>query len=180
MSSRILLLPGDGIGLEVVREARRVLEVVDDQFSLELSFSEGRLGGTAIDEEGAAYPDAKFVHIVRHPLNVVSSLRAGKVMGPHTLQAGINTWSEAVSIAAKFQSAWPDRIHTLTYENLTTSPKLALHTLLDFLGEAATSNPFDVSQVHPEKNLHEEQLSESERVMIREQLAAEMTYYGYV
>ena len=128
----------------------------------------------------AVYPDAKFVHIVRHPLNVVSSLRAGKVMGPHTLQAGINTWSEAVSIAAKFQSAWPDRIHTLTYENLTTSPKSALHTLLDFLGEAATSNPFDVSQVHPEKNLHEEQLSESERVMIREQLAAEMTYYGYV
>ena len=58
MSSQILLLPGDGIGPEVVREARRVLEVVDDQFSLELSFSERRLGGIAIDEEGAAYPDA--------------------------------------------------------------------------------------------------------------------------
>ena len=58
MSSRILLLPGDGIGPEVVREARRVLEAADAQFSLELSFSEGRLGGIAIDEEGAAYPDA--------------------------------------------------------------------------------------------------------------------------
>ena len=58
MSSQILLLPGDGIGPEVVREARRVLEVVDDQFSLGLSFNEGRLGGVAIDEEGAAYPDA--------------------------------------------------------------------------------------------------------------------------
>ena len=58
MSSQILLLPGDGIGPEVVHEARRVLEVVDDQFSLELSFSERRLGGIAIDEEGAAYPDA--------------------------------------------------------------------------------------------------------------------------
>ena len=49
MSSRILLLPGDGIGPEVVREARRVLEVVDDQFSLGLSFREGRLGGIAIE-----------------------------------------------------------------------------------------------------------------------------------
>ena len=58
MSSQILLLPGDGIGPEVVREARRVLEVVDNQFSLELSFNEARLGGIAIDEEGAAYPDA--------------------------------------------------------------------------------------------------------------------------
>ena len=50
MSSQILLLPGDGIGPEVVREARRVLEAVDDQFSLELSFSEGRLGG--VEDEG--------------------------------------------------------------------------------------------------------------------------------
>ena len=58
MSSQILLLPGDGIGPEVVREARRVLEAADAQFSLELSFSEGRLGGIAVDEEGAAYPDA--------------------------------------------------------------------------------------------------------------------------
>jgi 3-isopropylmalate dehydrogenase len=58
VSSQILLLPGDGIGPEVVREARRVLEAADAQFSLELSFSEGRLGGIAIDEEGAAYPDA--------------------------------------------------------------------------------------------------------------------------
>ena len=58
MSSQILLLPGDGIGPEVVREARRVLDVVDDQFSLGLSFCEGRLGGIAVDEEGAAYPDA--------------------------------------------------------------------------------------------------------------------------
>lgn len=58
MSSQILLLPGDGIGPEVVREARRVLEAADAKFSLELSFSEGLLGGVAIDEEGAAYPDA--------------------------------------------------------------------------------------------------------------------------
>ncbi|MED5314985.1 MAG: sulfotransferase [Pseudomonadota bacterium] len=128
----------------------------------------------------AVYPDAKFVHIVRHPLNVVSSLRAGKVMGPHTIQAGINTWLEAVSIAAEFQSAWPDRIHTLTYEELTTSPESVLFALLDFLGETAPSNPFDVRQVHPERNLHEELLSDAERAMIRGQLAAEMAHYGYV
>ena len=128
----------------------------------------------------AVYPDAKFVHIVRHPLNVVSSLRAGKVMGPHTIQAGINTWLEAVSIAAEFQSAWPDRIHTLTYEDLTTSPESMLLAVLDFLDEASPSTPFDVSQVHAERNLHDEQLSEAERAMIRKQLAEEMAHYGYV
>ena len=96
------------------------------------------------------------------------------------MKAGTKTWSVAVSIAAEFQSAWPDRIHTLTYEDLTTSPEPVLLALLDFLGEAAPSNPFDVRQVHPEKNLHEEQLSDSERAMIRGQLAAEMAHYGYV
>ncbi len=127
----------------------------------------------------AMYPDAKFVHIVRHPLNVVSSLKAGKVMGPHTLQAGINTWLEAVSIAWEFESAWPDRIHTLTYENLTTSPESVLLALLEFLDEETPSQPFDLSRVHPERNLHEEQLSESERRMVREQLALQMAHYGY-
>ena len=73
-----------------------------------------------------------------------------------------------------------DTGRTLTYEDLTTSPEPELHALLDFLGEAAPSSPFDVRQVHPEKNLHEEQLSDSERAMIRTQLAAEMAQYGYV
>lgn len=77
MRSRILLLPGDGIGPEVVREARRVLEVVDDQFSLELSFSEGRLGGIAIDEEGVAYPDA-----TRASAREADAILLGAVGGP--------------------------------------------------------------------------------------------------
>lgn len=128
----------------------------------------------------AVYPDAKFVHIVRHPLNVVSSLKAGKVMGPHTLQAGINTWLEAVSIATQFESAWPDRIHTVTYESLTASPESEIKALLAFLDESAPRQPFDVSRVHPERNLHERQLSESETATIREQLGTEMARYGYV
>ena len=96
------------------------------------------------------------------------------------MKAGINTWSKAVSIAAEFQSAWPDRIHRLTYEELTTSPEPVLLTLVDFLGETAPSNPFDVRQVHPEKNLHKKLLWASERAMIRGQLAVEMAHYGYV
>ncbi len=51
--NRILLLPGDGIGPEVVRQARRVLEAVD----LKLEFDEGRIGGAAIDAEGTPLSD---------------------------------------------------------------------------------------------------------------------------
>ena len=58
MSHAILLLPGDGIGPEVVQQARRVLEHVADKHGLSIELTEGDLGGIAIDRQGAAYPDA--------------------------------------------------------------------------------------------------------------------------
>jgi 3-isopropylmalate dehydrogenase len=56
--NRILLLPGDGIGPEVVAEARRVLEAVSDRFDLKLAFEQARIGGAAIDAEGTPLSDA--------------------------------------------------------------------------------------------------------------------------
>jgi 3-isopropylmalate dehydrogenase len=56
--NRILLLPGDGIGPEVVAEGRRVLEAVSRRFDLKLAFEEARIGGAAIDAEGTPLSDA--------------------------------------------------------------------------------------------------------------------------
>lgn len=56
--NRILLLPGDGIGPEVTREAHRVLEAVAGRFDLKLEFEEGLIGGAAIDAEGVPLSDA--------------------------------------------------------------------------------------------------------------------------
>lgn len=54
---KILLLPGDGIGPEVAAEARKVLEALQgDDFSVE--FSQGLIGGCAVDAEGAPLSDA--------------------------------------------------------------------------------------------------------------------------
>lgn len=58
MSQSILLLPGDGIGPEVVAQAERVLRVVAQRFNLDFQFASGDLGGIAIDRQGAAYPPA--------------------------------------------------------------------------------------------------------------------------
>lgn len=57
MSKNVLLLPGDGIGPEIVAEARKVLETVNDQLSLGLTLSEQHLGGAAIDVHGVPLPD---------------------------------------------------------------------------------------------------------------------------
>lgn len=57
MKLNVLLLPGDGIGVEVVREASKVLRHVADAFHHELSLSEGLLGGTAIHKTGSPFPE---------------------------------------------------------------------------------------------------------------------------
>ncbi len=56
MNYDLLLLAGDGIGPEVVAQARRVLEAVDTRYELGFTFSEANIGGIAIDKEGAPYP----------------------------------------------------------------------------------------------------------------------------
>jgi 3-isopropylmalate dehydrogenase len=55
---KIAVLPGDGIGPEVMAEARRVLAVIEKKFSLSFALSEARVGGAAIDADGEALPAA--------------------------------------------------------------------------------------------------------------------------
>jgi 3-isopropylmalate dehydrogenase len=52
----VLTLPGDGIGVEVTREAVRVLRHVCDKYGQELKLSEGLLGGIAIHTAGTPFP----------------------------------------------------------------------------------------------------------------------------
>src|SRR6267154_942825 len=56
MQLNVLILPGDGIGAEVTREAVKVLEHVARRFHHQLSLSEGLLGGIAIHKTGTPLP----------------------------------------------------------------------------------------------------------------------------
>ena len=58
MNAKIVLLPGDGIGPEVVGEARCVLDAVAQLFGHQFEYSEQLLGGCAIDATGTAIPEA--------------------------------------------------------------------------------------------------------------------------
>jgi 3-isopropylmalate dehydrogenase len=57
MKAEIVLLPGDGIGVEVIAEARKVLESIALEFNHEFTFSEHLIGGCAIDEAGDPLPE---------------------------------------------------------------------------------------------------------------------------
>ncbi len=58
MNAKIVLLPGDGIGPEVVNEARLVLDAVATLFGHTFEYTTHLLGGCAIDATGTAMPDA--------------------------------------------------------------------------------------------------------------------------
>lgn len=58
MNARIVLLPGDGIGPEVMNSAVAVLDTIASRFGHKWSFDEQLIGGAAIDATGNPLPDA--------------------------------------------------------------------------------------------------------------------------
>ena len=52
MKLNILVLPGDGIGIEITREGVKVLKAVAAVFGHELNLSEGLIGGASLDATG--------------------------------------------------------------------------------------------------------------------------------
>ncbi len=54
---QIAVLPGDGIGPEVMAEARKVLSRVEEKFGVSFSYEEKLVGGAAIDATGSPLPD---------------------------------------------------------------------------------------------------------------------------
>ena len=73
MKLDIAVIPGDGIGPEIVREARKVLDTVAERFGHELAYTELLMGGASIDVHGVPLTDetietakSKAVRQVRH------------------------------------------------------------------------------------------------------------------
>jgi len=76
-SFKIAVLPGDGIGPEVMAEARRVLAAIEARFSLKLELVEARVGGIAIDVDGKALP-AETIRVCEE----ADAILFGSVGGP--------------------------------------------------------------------------------------------------
>ncbi|MDH5230000.1 MAG: 3-isopropylmalate dehydrogenase [Gammaproteobacteria bacterium] len=77
MMKKILVLPGDGIGPEIVQEATKVIECLKREFELDFELEEAHVGGAAIDATGGPLPDEtlKLAH-------EADSVLLGAVGGP--------------------------------------------------------------------------------------------------
>ena len=57
MNYKVLILPGDGIGPEVVGEATKVIAALQRKHNFPVELSQGLIGGAAIDAHGVPLPD---------------------------------------------------------------------------------------------------------------------------
>ncbi len=57
MSKKILVLPGDGIGPEIIAQAMKLLETLKHDFDLNITLEQGAIGGAGYDDCGHPLPE---------------------------------------------------------------------------------------------------------------------------
>ena len=77
MKASIAVLPGDGIGPEVINESIKILEAVGNRFGHDFQIESGRVGGNAIDDFGTPLPQETI-----DTCNASDAILFGAVGGP--------------------------------------------------------------------------------------------------
>lgn len=127
----------------------------------------------------AEFPDARFVHLYRNPLNVVASLRRGQVMNVHDTCGGINYWREAMQLLGAYKDAYGDRVLEVAYEDLVTDPARVVTEVLEFVDEAPDGLEASFASVHGERNQYREDLTDDEIELIKRECEPYFSRYGY-
>ena len=120
MKATIAVLPGDGIGPEVVAEATALLATVAQRYWHDFTFAEGLIGGIAIDETGDPLPP-ETVAICEN----ADAILLGAVGGPK--------WSDPTATVQPERGLLGLRQHFGLFANLRpvkTYPALASHAPL--------------------------------------------------
>jgi 3-isopropylmalate dehydrogenase len=77
MMAKVLVIPGDGIGQEIVAEAVKVLSALQKEGVIALEMDTGLLGGVAVDATGDPYPEE-----TRRKARDADAVLLGAVGGP--------------------------------------------------------------------------------------------------
>ncbi|WP_368490657.1 3-isopropylmalate dehydrogenase [Clostridium sp. BJN0013] len=54
---KVAIIPGDGVGKEIITQGKKVLKAVASKYKFDLQYEEVLLGGSAIDEKGTPLPE---------------------------------------------------------------------------------------------------------------------------
>jgi 3-isopropylmalate dehydrogenase len=121
-NKKLLLLPGDGIGPEVMREARRVIDWFAAHRGLAFDLAEDFVGGAALDAHGAPIADATIARA-----RAADAVLFGAVGGPQYDRFGFDKRPEIAILALRRELG--------LFANLRPA------TVLDPLVDASTLKP---------------------------------------
>jgi 3-isopropylmalate dehydrogenase len=124
MSISIAVLPGDGIGKEIVGEALKVLDVLNRYFDLNADWQEAAIGGAGFDEAGDPYPEATQ-KLVRNS----DAVLLGAVGGPkwESLDKPLRPESGLLRIRADlglYANYRPTKVHSQLLDASTLKPEV--------------------------------------------------------
>lgn len=107
----------------------------------ELAKSAGRYNASAYGDKtplltthahriDSIFPDCRFVHVIRNPVDVVGSFVE---TGLRDMEAAARIWARRTKMARKLSESYPDRCHTVKYEELVTNPQRVAEGVMGFL-----------------------------------------------
>jgi 3-isopropylmalate dehydrogenase len=107
MTKTILLLPGDGIGPEVLAEASRVLDALRKNHGLDVSTQADSLGGAAIDRYGVPLADETLAKAKESTLVIMGSVGGPKwtTVYKHRPEQGLLNLRKGLGLFANFRPA---------------------------------------------------------------------------
>ncbi|MGH2391773.1 MAG: 3-isopropylmalate dehydrogenase [Chloroflexota bacterium] len=106
----ITVLPGDGIGPEVIAEALKVLNVIQDSGAATFSIREALFGGTAIDSVGSPLPDDTLAACLESDAVLLGAVGGPKWNNPNIRpEAGLLGLRKKLGVFANLRPvrAWP-------------------------------------------------------------------------
>lgn len=105
------------------------------------------------------YPQSPFIHIVRHPLNVISSLRLSGVMNIQSVKAAANYWYESTLIMRSAKNLLPRRVLEVLYGDFCHQPKQEVEKICAFIDEDAAALRFNFGKIVEETPKYKQVLS---------------------
>ncbi len=162
MTFRILALPGDGIGPEVMAAARRVLDALASRHELAIDWREKLIGGAAIEAEGVPLPDATLEAALEADavlLGAVGGPRWENLPGARRPEAGLLQLRRALEVFANLR---PVRTRTPLADRTPLRPEVVRGTDMLFVRELTgglyfgdkgrdRSGAFDVCRYTPQE-----------------------------
>ena len=125
------------------------------------------------------FPKARFLHLVRNPLNVVASLKLGKVMKVSDMHGACNYWLEAVQIVRQMQPLLGPDLLEMRYEDFAADPVTGMAQLLEFSGLGGDISLYSGKDAHPERNQFRDILDRREQATVARRCGALAAEYGY-